>query len=234
MLLTRPSQGTPHDGVAHRPPEGSMPTPLPTRFFQRHTVDVARDLLGCEVWRRDTRSIVRRGRIVETEAYRGFDDRACHGWRGETPRLRSMFGPGGRAFVYLTYGIHHMFNVVTESAGYPSGVLIRAVEPLANVEGNTRGPGLLTRALNIDRRHDGSHLRDGPLRVLAGTPRPEERIEQSSRVGIAGAGPEAAAREWRFYLAGNAYLSHGRPTSPIQARAVVAARAARRTKLRRT
>jgi DNA-3-methyladenine glycosylase len=135
--------------------------------------------------------------------------------------------------VYITYGVHHMFNVVTEAAGYPSGVLIRAVEPIANVDGNTRGPGLLTRALKIDRRHDGSHLRTGPLRVLAGRPRSEERIETSSRVGIAGAGPEAAARPWRFFLADNAYVSRGRPTSPTHAQKVVTERAARRIKLRR-
>jgi DNA-3-methyladenine glycosylase len=144
-----------------------------------------------------------------------------------------MFGPGGRAFVYITYGIHHMFNTVTESAGFPSGVLIRAVEPLENVERDTRGPGLLTRALDIDRALDGSHLRTGPLRVLAGSPRPEERIERSSRIGIAGAGPEAVERAWRFYLAGNAYLSRGRPTTPTQVRNLIATRAARRAKLPR-
>ncbi len=205
-----------------------MPQPLATRFFQRHTVDVAQDLLGCEVWRRAADGAVRRGRIVETEAYRGFDDRACHGWRGETPRLRSMFGPGGRAFVYITYGIHHMLNCVTECAGYPSGVLIRALEPIANIQRDTRGPGLLTRALDIDRRHDGSHLRTGPVRILAGAPRPEERIGRSSRVGVAGAGPEAAARLWRFFLEGNAYLSRGRPTDPARASQNIAERATRR------
>ena len=153
--------------------------PLPVGFYARDTCEVARELLGCEIWvrdqspnRRSARGAVRRARIVETEAYSGFDDRACHGWRGETPRLRSLFGPPGRAFVYLTYGIHVMLNVVTERQGFPSGVLIRAAEPLANLHHSTRGPGLLTRALGITRAYDGAHLVHGAVRMRAGSLRP--------------------------------------------------------------
>ena len=194
-----------------------MPKPLPRRFYQRHTLTVARDLLGCEVWVRHPGAPPQRGRIVEVEAYRGFDDRACHGWRGETPRLRSFFGVGGHAFVYITYGIHHMLNLVTEEAGYPSGVLIRALEPIRNLTASARGPGLLTRTLGITLAQDGSDLRRGPVRVLAGDLDSGERVGTSTRVGVEYAGREAAARPWRFFIEGSAHLSRGRPTDPDRA-----------------
>jgi DNA-3-methyladenine glycosylase len=178
---------------------------LSHRFFRRHTLQVAPDLLGCEVWVRRPGERVRRGRIVEVEAYRGFDDRACHGWRGETPRLRTFFGPGGHAFVYITYGIHAMLNFVTEGPDYPSGVLIRALESIPAADGppleaDMRGPGLLTRAMGITRGLDGSDLRSGP-----------------------------AALPWRFFIAGNPSLSRGRPTNPDRAAEFLAQRIRRRT-----
>lgn len=210
-----------------------MARPLPIRFYERHTVEVARDLLGCEVLLREN-GIVRRGRIVEAEAYRGFDDEACHGARGETPRLKSMFGPGGRALVYITYGIHHMLNAVTEEAGYPSGVLIRALEPLHNVNGDTRGPGLLTKAMGIALRHDGSHLRTGAVRILEGGPRANEKVAVSTRVGVEYSGPEASAYPWRFFLSGNAYVSRGRPTDPVRSARLVAEREASRAARRKS
>lgn len=204
-----------------------MPPPLPTRFYARDTAQVARDLLGCEVWVRDN-GAVRQGRIVEAEAYRGFDDRACHGCNGETPRLQSLFGPGGRAFVYVTYGIHYMLNAVTEHEGFPGGVLIRALEPLTNVDTDTRGPGLLTRALGIDLRHDGSHLRTGSVRILGGGLRAGESVSISTRVGVEYSGPDAAARPWRFFIEGNPFVSRGRPTDPTRSARLVAQRDARR------
>ena len=204
-----------------RPP---VPKPLPRRFYQRHTLEVARDLLGCEVWVRHDSAPPRRGRIVEVEAYRGFGDHACHGWRGETPRLRTFFGPGGHAFVYITYGIHHMLNVVTEEAGYPSGVLIRALEPVRNLAGPARGPGLLTRAMGITLVDDGADLRHGSVRVLAGGLGAGERMGTSSRVGVDYSGREAAARPWRFFIDENVHVSRGRPTDPERAARLVAQR----------
>lgn len=201
-----------------------MPQPLPQRFFRRHTLEVAPDLLGCEVWVKRGGSRPGRGRIVEVEAYRGFDDRACHGWRGETPRLRTFFGPGGRAFVYITYGIHAMLNFVTEEADYPAGVLIRALEPLDADSPTMRGPGLLTRALGITRDDDGSDLRQGPIRALRGGLRPGERVVQSRCVGVEYGGPEAADLPWRFLIADNPHLSGGRPSDPARAARLVAAR----------
>ena len=204
-----------------------MPKPLPFRFYRRDTVAVARDLLGCEI-AVETRGVIQRARIVETEAYRGFEDRACHGWRGETPRLRWLFGPGGHAFVYITYGMHHMLNAATEEAGLPSAVLIRAAEPVLNIDEKTNGPGLLTKALGIDRRYDGGRLRDGPVRILAGGLAADERVAVSTRVGVEYAGAESAALPWRFAIAGNAYVSRGRPTDPERAAKRIAARMASR------
>lgn len=204
-----------------------MARPLPRWFYERSTVQVARELLGCEI-RVQRAGAIARGRIVETEAYRGFDDQACHGWRGMTPRVRSLFGPAGRAFVYLTRGVHVMFNVVTEERDFPAGVLIRAIEPLEQVEGNTRGPGLLTKALGIDRRDDGASLATGRVRLYPGLLRPQERIGVSTRVGVEYSGVEAAARPWRFYLMNNAYVSQRKPTDPNQAAELIARRRARR------
>ncbi len=205
-----------------------MPRPLPRRFFQRPTPDVARDLLGCEVWLRRDGGPLRRGRIVEVEAYRGFGDRACHGWRGETPRLRTLFGPGGYAFVYITYGIHTMLNFVTEGPDYPSAVLIRALEPVRHLTGPAGGPGLLTRALGVTRADDGGDLRSGPIRAMPGTLRPGEHVATSTRVGVEYAGRESAALPWRFFIAGSAHLSRGRPTDPEQAARLLVRRQARR------
>ena len=204
-----------------------MSKPLPIRFYQQDTIQVAQDLLGCEVWvQRNGR--IRRGRIVEAEAYRGFEDRGCLGWRGETPRLRSLFGPPGRAFIYVTYGVYHMLNAVTERPGFPAGVLIRALEPVRGIRADSRGPGLLTRALGIDRRQDGGHLVSGAVRLLEGGPLRDEAVAVSTWVGVEYAGPASAALPWRFFLAGNPYVSRGRPTDPARAARLVAERARRR------
>ena len=204
-----------------------MARPLPTGFFARDAVVVARELLGCEVALRPAESgsrSLRRGRIVETEAYGGFDDRACHGHRGETPRLRSLFGPPGRALVYVTYGIHYMLNAVTRGAGEPYCVLLRALEPLEGLEADTRGPGLLTKALGVNLAQDGGHLRTGPLRILEGGLGPQESVAVTMRVGVEGAGSEAAGQPWRFLVAGNRYVSRGRPSTRERAARVVAER----------
>src|SRR3954463_6352376 len=116
--------------------------PLPRDFYDRPADVVARELLGALLLRR-TGDRLRIGRIVETEAYLGPHDLAAHSARGRTPRTEVMFGPPGHAYVYLIYGIHHCLNVVTEAEGHAAAVLIRALEPIRVVEGNTKGPGLL-------------------------------------------------------------------------------------------
>jgi len=179
------------------------------RFFARPSTAVARALLG--------KLLVcgeRAGIIVETEAYLGPDDRASHARFGKTERNAVMFGPGGVAYVYLIYGMYDMFNIVTGPAGRAEAVLVRAVEPARGVGGGTaaaRGPGKLTRALGISRRHNGTDLvRSADLFVAAGGPRvPAERIACGPRIGIDYAGDWAAA-PLRFWIDGHPAVSRAR------------------------
>ena len=165
------------------------------------------------MWLRRDGGPLRRGRIVEVEAYRGFGDRACHGWRGETPRLRTLFGPGGYAFVYITYGIHTMLNFVTEGPDYPSAVLIPPLEPVRGLTGPARGPGLLTRALGVTRADDGGDLRSGPIRAMPGTAAPRgargDEHPRGRRLCGAGVGGAALALLHRGQRAPVAGASHG-------------------------
>ncbi len=120
-----------------------------------------------------TAARVRAGRIVETEAYLGPRDLAAHSARGRTPRTEVMFGPPGHAYVYFIYGFWHCLNVVTGAPGVPHAVLLRALEPLGGLDERTWGPGLLCRALHIDRRLNGADLRGNVLwleQPPAGTP----------------------------------------------------------------
>ncbi len=116
---------------------------LDSAFFHRPALELARDLLGTILVRR-YRGKTRRARIVETEAYVGSHDLACHASRGRTKRTEVMFGPGGHAYVFLIYGIHEMFNVVAGEFGDPQAVLIRAAVPLDGWEADMRGPGRFT------------------------------------------------------------------------------------------
>lgn len=166
---------------------------LPRRFYSRDTVLVARELLGKYLVHGE-----RVGRIVETEAYLGPHDLAAHSARGRTKRNEAMFGPPGRAYVYMIYGMYFCMNVVTEHA---AAVLIRALEPVANITGKTNGPGLLCRAMNIDRRLNGHDLLSDEF-YIAGKAA-EFRIP---RVGVDYAG-HWARRHLRFYIAGNPYVS---------------------------
>jgi len=178
---------------------------LPRAFYDRDTVAVARDLLGKHLVH-GTRGGERIGRIVEVEAYLGPHDLASHSSRGLTARTRVMFGPPGHAYVYLVYGIHCCMNVVTEREGHASAVLIRAVEPVENVEGPTRGPGRLCKAMRIDRSLNGHDLVSADFFIAdphdAGTP----RIIKRARVGVDYAG-SWARRLLRFYFRGNPFVS---------------------------
>ncbi len=182
---------------------------LPRDFYDRPTLDVARDLIGRVLVRRGPRGRRLAGRIVETEAYLGADgDRAAHSWRGPTPRTRSMFGPPGRAYVYFVYGMHHCVNVVTEAEGRACAVLLRALEPLEGLSARTSGPALLCRALGIDRRLDGADLRGRDLWIEDGDPPP--RIATARRIGVDYAG-SWARKPWRFLDPASPFVS--RPTS---------------------
>ena len=153
--------------------------------------------------------VARWGRIVETEAYVGAHDLACHAARGRTARTEAMFGASGRAYVYLVYGMHELFNVVTGDEGDAQAVLVRAVEPGRDVRGPAGerrgdGPGRLTRLLDIDRRHYGAPLDEAPVTIHAGPPPVD--VVSGPRIGVDYAGLWASA-PLRFADAESAHLS---------------------------
>jgi DNA-3-methyladenine glycosylase len=160
------------------------------------------------------------GRIVETEAYlgphSGLEDRAAHSWRGITPRTRVIFGAPGHAYVYLIYGMYDCLNVVAEPEGIAGCVLIRALEPVAGIarmrlrrpavsgiEKLANGPGKLTLALGITRRHNGADLISGPLTIHRSERQEELRIGVSPRIGI----KHCADLPLRFFIEGNRFVS---------------------------
>lgn len=181
-----------------------MTNKLPRTFYARDTVEVARELLGKHlVHIRD--GVRRAGRIVEVEAYVGAHDLASHSFKGITPRTAIMYGPPGHAYVYLIYGIHHCMNVVTEPPGHGAAVLLRALEPLENIDGNTRGPGLLCNAMGIDRRLNGHDLCSDDFTIEAPQEQPFAIVERP-RIGVAYA-QEWADKPLRFYIEGNRFIS---------------------------
>ncbi|HYL71038.1 MAG TPA: DNA-3-methyladenine glycosylase [Candidatus Dormibacteraeota bacterium] len=193
---------------------------LPRQFFTRGTLTIARELIGMHLVHDDGRTL-RAGRIVETEAYQGPRDRAAHSARGRTARTEVMFGPPGHAYVYFIYGFWHCLNVVTGAAGVPHAVLLRAIEPLRGITERTWGPGLLCRAMRIDRRLNGVDLTGDELWLERAPERaPAPRIARSTRIGVDYAG-EWAQRPWRFFDRASAYVS----TAPAQLRRTVAAAA---------
>lgn len=197
---------------APRTPPG---TPLPRAFYDRDTSIVARELLGAVIESRSEDGVTS-ARIVETEAYVGPDDPACHAAAGLTPRTKHLFGPPGIAYVYLIYGMYWCFNAVTREEGHGSAVLVRAVAPL---EGEpimqrrrpharsrhelTNGPGKLCLALGITGAQNGGWLDEPPLRVLAGEVVPDSEVVVTPRIGI------TKAAEWplRYFVAGDPFVS---------------------------
>lgn len=189
---------------------------LPGKFYNRPTIEVAIDLLGCRLIS-NIGGIKTGGIVVETEAYVGEDDPACHAFRGPTKRNRIMYGPAGFLYVYFTYGNHYMANIVTERDGYPAAVLLRGLEPLYNIETMSRrrktvdqtnissGPGKLTRALGMTTVHNGTDLRGG-LVYVSGPSENTDRIMSSPRIGIGERGNE---KLWRFYIDGCGHVSRG-------------------------
>ena len=186
------------------------PEVLGAEFFARDTLAVARDLLG-KLLVREVDGRRRWGRLVEVEAYLGPEDLAAHSARGRlTPRTRVMFGPPGHAYVYFVYGMHHCLNFVTEAEGVPRAVLVRALEPGPGVD-RCSGPGLVCRALGIDRTLNGRRLEPPDLYVADdGLRIADAEVVTGPRVGVAYAG-EWAGRPWRFRVAARALPAAGRP-----------------------
>lgn len=178
---------------------------LSRRFYDRKTIVVARELLGKHLVR-VVDGVERIARIVEVEAYLGQHDLASHSSRGLTPRTKTMHGPSGHAYVYTIYGMHHCMNVVTEREGHASAVLLRALEPLKNVAGRTQGPGLLCRAMDIDRSLNGHDLLSDDFYITARTKPEKLSVVKRPRIGVDYAGPWAK-RLLRFYIHGNAFVS---------------------------
>jgi DNA-3-methyladenine glycosylase len=178
---------------------------LPRRFYDRDTILVARELLGKYLVHR-SRDIERIGRIVEVEAYLGPHDLAAHSARGRTARTEVMFGPPGHAYVYLIYGMHCCMNVVTREEGHASAVLLRAVEPVQNIEGRTSGPGLLCRAMEIDRRLNTHDLLSDDFYIASPGNEEPLSIVRRPRIGVDYAG-HWAKRLLRFYVKGSPFVS---------------------------
>ena len=178
---------------------------LPRHFYDRDTTVVAQELLG--KWLIHASGGGERvGKIVEVEAYLGAHDLAAHSSKGLTDRTKIMFGPPGHAYVYLIYGMHHCMNVVTERAGNGAAVLLRALEPVKNLADKTNGPGLLCRAMGIDRRLNGHDLLSDDFFIAE----PNESAKFSSvkrpRIGVDYA-KHWAKRRLRFYIKGNPFVS---------------------------
>lgn len=187
---------------------------LPRQFYARDALEVARDLLGREIWHGAVGL-----RITEVEAYRYPDDSANHCRAGLTARNAPMWGPPGHAYVYLCYGIHHMLNLVTNRDGEGAAVLIRSCEPIAGHatiarrRGGKQGPVLLTgpgkvgQALGLDASFSGHPVyRSGGLELREGAR--AEKIAVGSRIGIGYAEPEHRGAQWRLAIAGSPWVSH--------------------------
>jgi DNA-3-methyladenine glycosylase len=182
---------------------------LPRAFYARAAETVARELLGKVLVLRQADGTTRKARITETEAYVGEHDLASHSSKGRTARNEAMFGPPGRAYVYLVYGMHHCLNVVTGEVGEGQAVLLRAAEPLDGWDVDLRGPGRLARAFGLTREHDKADLVHGALRVHDGPP--PARVEASARIGV------EYAKDWaraplRFHDAASPHVSR-RPSA---------------------
>jgi DNA-3-methyladenine glycosylase len=195
--------------------------PLPAAFYDRETEIVSRELLGAILWCRTDEGVAA-GRIIETEAYLGEHDPACHAAAGLTERTRHLYGPPGISYVYFIYGVHWCFNAVTREHGLPSAVLVRALEPVEGVDlmrerrpsaraehDLTNGPGKLCAALGIGPKHNGLSLQQPPIWITRGVSYGEEEIVVGPRIGI------TKAAEWplRWYVRDSRFVS-GRRAAP--------------------
>jgi DNA-3-methyladenine glycosylase len=193
---------------------------LPKSFYDRETEIVAREMLGT-VLECETAEGLASGIIVETEAYLGEHDLACHAAAGRTLRTEALYGPPGISYVYFIYGMYWCFNAVTRDEGLPSAVLVRALEPLDGISlmhkrrpharksiDLTNGPGKLCTALGIVGSMSGKSLQRKPIVIREGERVTHDRIETTTRIGI------TRSADWplRWLVRGNAFISKGRPS----------------------
>jgi DNA-3-methyladenine glycosylase len=194
---------------------------LPAEFYKRaDVVTIAKELLG-KILVTKFDGIITSGRIVETEAYIGHTDRASHAYNGKrTARNEHMYAAPGISYVYICYGMHHLFNVVTNEKNIPDAVLIRAVEPLRGIDTMlkrtgkikldatlTKGPGNVGKALGISKTHSGLNLRGNEIFIGDdATLFTGKEIGASKRIGVESAG-DAALYEYRFFVRGNKFVS---------------------------
>lgn len=178
---------------------------LTREFYDRDTIVVAKELLG-KFLVHVVNGIERIGKIVEVEAYLGSHDLAAHSAKGLTPRTKVMFGPPGHSYVYMIYGMYYCMNVVTEREGHAAAVLLRAIEPIKNIEGKTKGPGLLCQAMDIDKRLHGHDLESEHFYVLASEDEVPFKIVKRPRIGVDYA-KHWARRLLRFYIKDNPFVS---------------------------
>lgn len=181
-------------------------------FYQRNTLDVANDLLGCFLIRKIGRKIIK-GMITETEAYIGEDDLACHASKGRTPRTEVMYGEAGRAYVYMIYGMYHCLNIVTEKKDFPAAILIRKLANLSEWKANKRewvkidninldGPGKLCKFLKIDRKLNRWDLTKGKklwIEKPAFAKATAGKVKKSKRIGVDYA-RHCRHYLWRYYI----------------------------------
>jgi DNA-3-methyladenine glycosylase len=196
---------------------------LPISFYNRKDVlDIAKSLLG-KILITNFDGQITTGRIVETEAYVAYVDKAAHSYEGKrTARNEHMYAGPGTAYVYICYGMHQMMNIITNEKGIPDAILIRAVEPMGGIDimlkrtGKkqldntlTKGPGNVGKALGIFKHHSGLYLLDEELYLADdGHKLKEEEIGTSARIGVESAGKDALL-PYRFYVRGNKYVSRG-------------------------
>ncbi len=178
---------------------------LNRQFYDRDTILVAKELLG-KYLVHISQGVKRVGKIVEVEAYLGPHDLAAHSSKGRTERTKVMFGPPGHAYVYLIYGMYYCVNVVTEQEGHGSAVLLRAIEPIKNIEGRTQGPGLLCKAMHIDKRLYGHDLVSDDFYIAVDDETESLSIVKKPRIGVDYA-KHWARRHLRFYIKDNQFIS---------------------------
>ncbi|WP_412755828.1 DNA-3-methyladenine glycosylase [Legionella bozemanae] len=178
---------------------------LPRTFYERDTISVAKELLGKYLIHNQF-GLEYIGKIVEVEAYLGQHDLASHSSKGLTQRTKVMFGPAGYVYIYLIYGMYYCTNVVTETEGTGSAILLRAVEPIKNIQGRTQGPGLLSKAMHIDKQLNQYDLTGNIFYIAEAENQDPFTIVEKPRIGV------HYAKDWaekllRFYIKDNPFIS---------------------------